>query len=39
VHTSDEPLTAVARGTGRILENLEDYEEALIANEDEISIL
>ena len=32
----DDPLTAVARGTGIILENMELYEESLIQNEDEL---
>jgi rod shape-determining protein MreB len=32
----DDPLTAVARGTGIIIENLELYKEALIQNEDEL---
>src|SRR5687768_5022373 len=30
VHIADEPLTCVARGTGKILENLELYERALV---------
>lgn len=36
VSVAPEPLTAVARGTGIILENLETYHEALIENEDDI---
>ncbi len=36
VHIADDPLTAVARGTGIILEDLEKYEEVLIRNEDEL---
>jgi rod shape-determining protein MreB len=36
VHIADDPLTAVARGTGIILENLEKYKEVLIQNEDEL---
>lgn len=36
VHIADDPLTAVARGTGIILEDLEKYEEVLIKNEDEL---
>src|ERR1035437_7387866 len=32
----DDPLTAVARGTGIILENMELYSESLIQNEDEL---
>jgi rod shape-determining protein MreB len=30
VHIADEPLTCVARGTGKILEDLELYERALV---------
>lgn len=36
VHVADEPLTAVVRGTGVMLSNLETYEGALISNEDEL---
>ncbi len=36
VRIVDDPLTAVARGTGIIIENLELYKEALIQNEDEL---
>ncbi len=36
VHIAEDPLTAVARGTGIILENLVLYEEVLIQNEDEL---
>ncbi len=36
VHVDDDPLTAVARGTGVILEDLEKYREVLIQNEDEL---
>ena len=36
VYVAIEPLTAVARGTGIILENIEDYREVLIENEDEL---
>lgn len=36
VHTAADPLTAVARGTGIILENLELYDDVLIKNEDEL---
>jgi len=32
----DNPLTAVARGTGIIIENIEIYKESLIQNEDEL---
>jgi rod shape-determining protein MreB len=34
VHVADDPMTAVARGAGVILENLGKYEEALIKSED-----
>jgi rod shape-determining protein MreB len=33
VYVADDPLTAVARGTGVILENLEDYRDMLIEND------
>ncbi|MEK7644785.1 MAG: rod shape-determining protein [Patescibacteria group bacterium] len=36
VHIAEDPLTAVARGTGIILENLALYEGVLIQNEDEL---
>jgi rod shape-determining protein MreB len=36
VHVASDPLTAVARGTGLILENMESFNEVLIANEDEL---
>lgn len=36
VHVSDDPLTAVARGTGIILEDMDMYAEVLIANEDDL---
>ena len=36
VHIAPDPLTAVCRGTGIILENIEMYKEVLIANEDEL---
>jgi rod shape-determining protein MreB len=36
VHIAEDPLTAVARGTGIILENLETYMDVLIQNEDEL---
>ncbi len=36
VHIAEDPLTAVARGTGIILENLENFREILIQNEDEL---
>lgn len=36
VYIAPEPLTAVARGTGIILENLEVYKDILIAKEDDL---
>jgi len=36
IYTASEPLTAVARGTGVILENIEKYREVLIENEDDL---
>ena len=36
VYIASDPLTAIARGTGIILENLEDYREVLIENKDEL---
>ena len=36
VYIASDPLTAIARGTGIILENLEEYREVLIENEDEL---
>ena len=36
VHIAADPLTAVCRGTGIILENLPLYQDVLIANEDEL---
>ena len=36
VHVSDDPLTAVARGTGVILENMKEFQDVLILNEDEL---
>ena len=38
VHIADEPLTAVARGAGIIVENLESFEEVLIQNQDELPL-
>ena len=37
VYVPDDPLTAVVRGTGMILEDLELYEEALITTSHELS--
>lgn len=36
VHIAEDPLTAVARGTGIILEDLEKYRDVLIVNEDDL---
>ena len=36
VHIAADPLTAVCRGTGIILDNIDLYKEVLIANEDEL---
>lgn len=36
VHITGDPLTAVARGTGIILEDLENFRDVLVENEDEI---
>lgn len=36
VFVSDDPLTAVVRGTGIILENIHLFNDVLIANEDEL---
>ena len=36
VYVVDDPLSAVARGTGVILDDLESYQEVLIGNQDEL---
>lgn len=36
VHIADDPLTAVARGTGVILEDLDRYRDVLIESEDDL---
>lgn len=36
VHVAEDPLTAIARGTGIILEDVETYKDVLINNEDEL---
>ena len=36
IHIAEDPLSAVARGTGVILEDLESYEDILIGNQDEL---
>lgn len=38
VYIAEDPLTAVARGTGIILENMEEYKDVLIQNEDELPV-
>ncbi len=39
VHIVADPLTAVARGTGVILENLDEYEETLVSYDNELPII
>ena len=36
VHVADDPLTAVVRGTGVVLENLDEHRNFLIEHEDEV---
>jgi rod shape-determining protein MreB and related proteins len=36
VHVTGDPLTAVARGTGIILEDIDAFKDILVANEDEL---
>ena len=36
VYIAEDPLTAVARGTGIVLENLEFYKEVLVNTQDEL---
>lgn len=36
VHIAEDPLTAIARGTGIILEDIDGYKDVLINNEDEL---
>ncbi len=36
IHIAEDPLTAIARGTGIILEDLTKYNDVLIQNEDEL---
>ena len=38
VYIAQEPLTAVARGTGIMLEDIEKFKDVLIANEDELRL-
>lgn len=37
IYIADDPLTCVVRGTGIILEKLEDYKDVLIADENDVS--
>lgn len=37
VHLPDDPMTAVVRGTGMILEDIDKYQDVIIASEDELS--
>lgn len=37
-YVADDPLSTVARGTGVILDKLDDYKEVLIENEDELPV-
>ncbi|MES2470702.1 MAG: rod shape-determining protein [Patescibacteria group bacterium] len=37
VHIAEDPLTAIARGTGIILEDMETYGDVLVQNDDELS--
>lgn len=39
VHIVADPLTAVARGTGVILENLDEFEDVLVAYDNELPII
>jgi len=36
VYVAPDPLSAVARGTGIVLENIKDFQEILISTQDEI---
>lgn len=38
VYIAEDPLTAIARGTGIVLENLDKYSDVLIQNEDELRV-
>lgn len=38
VHIDEDPLTAVARGTGVVLEDVDSFKEILIQNEDELPV-
>jgi rod shape-determining protein MreB len=36
IHLAEDPLTAVVRGTGAVLENLDHYQDLLIREEDDL---
>jgi actin-like ATPase involved in cell morphogenesis len=36
VHVAEDPLTAVARGTGIILEHYDDFRDVLVKHHDDI---
>ena len=36
VHIPEDPLSAVARGTGIILEDINNFHDILVANEDDL---
>lgn len=38
IHIADDPLTAVARGTGLILEDIDSFKEVLVSAQDEIPL-
>ncbi len=38
IHLADDPLTAVVRGTGMVVENLPFYQSVLLPNEDDLYI-
>lgn len=38
IYVAEEPLTAVARGTGIILQDFEKYQDVLVANDDELPL-
>ena len=38
IYVAEEPLTAVARGTGIILQDFEKYKDVLISNDDELPL-
>jgi len=38
IYVAEEPLTAVARGTGIILQDFEKYKDVLVSNDDELPL-